>query len=69
MHEDWPEPPETLVGLQVAVRPVEGLIEVARFTVPVNPFRLVMVTVNVPVELPDKGRAAKLIVKGPVPVT
>jgi len=53
-----------LVGLQTTVRPVEGLIEVVRSTVPVKPFWFVTVTVNVPVELGPKGKAAKLYVKG-----
>ena len=45
-------------------QPVEGLIEVVRLTVPVNPFWPVTTTVNVPVELGPRGRAAKLYVKG-----
>jgi hypothetical protein len=59
VHDEDPEPPFTLVGLQVTVSPVAGLTDVVRFTVPANPFWLVIVTVNVPVELPDNGRAAK----------
>jgi hypothetical protein len=59
-----PEPPGMLVGLQTTVRPVEGLIDVVRSTVPVKPFWLVTVTVNVPVELGPKGKAAKSYVKG-----
>jgi hypothetical protein len=53
-----------LVGLQFTVSPVEGLIDVERLTVPVKPFWPVIVTVNVPVELADKGRATKLYVNG-----
>jgi hypothetical protein len=59
-----PEPPGMLVGLQTTVRPEEGWIEVVRFTVPVKPFWLVTVTLNVPVELGPNGKAAKLCVKG-----
>ena len=60
MHVEVPDPPGMLVGLQVAVSPVEGLIEVERLTVPVKPFMPVTVTEKVPVELPDKGKATKL---------
>ena len=49
-----------LVGLQFTVSPVDGLNDVERLTVPAKPFWLVIVTVNVPVELPDNGRATKL---------
>jgi hypothetical protein len=38
VHVEDPEPPGMLVGPQVTVRPVEGLIEVVRVTVPVKPF-------------------------------
>jgi hypothetical protein len=33
-----PDPPGMIVGLQVTVRPVDGLTEVVRFIVPVKPF-------------------------------
>ena len=46
--------------MQFTVSPVDGLIDVERLMVPVKPFWLVIVTVNVPVELPDNGRATKL---------
>jgi hypothetical protein len=64
VHVEDPEPPVRLVGLQTTVRPVEGLIEVVRSTVPVKPLWLVTVTVNVPVELGPSGKAANLYVKG-----
>jgi len=64
VHVEDPVPPGKLVGLQVTLSPVEGLIEVVRLTVPVNPFWPVTTTVNVPVELGPRGRAAKLYVKG-----
>jgi hypothetical protein len=60
VHVDDPEPPEMMVGLQFTVSPVGGLIDAEILTVPVKPFWLVIVTVNVPVELPDNGRATKL---------
>jgi hypothetical protein len=60
VHVDDPEPPAMMVGLQFTVSPVDGLIDAEILTVPVKPFRLVIVTVNVPVELPDNGRATKL---------
>jgi len=60
VHVDVPEPPLMMVGLQFTVSPVEGLNDVERLTVPVKPFWLVTVTVNVPVELPERGRATKL---------
>jgi len=45
---DVPEVPRTtLVGVRVQVKPVTGEIEVESATVPVNPFRLVTVTVEV----------------------
>jgi len=54
-----------LVGLQLTERPVEGVTEVARFTVPVNPFFPVTMTVKAPVLLAGlKERAAELIVNG-----
>ena len=61
---DDPEPPVMLDGLQFTVSPAEGLIAVERLTVPLKPFWLVIVTVNVPVEPPDRGRATKLYVNG-----
>lgn len=60
VHVDCPEPPVMVVGLQLTVRPVDGLTEVERLTVPVKPFWPVMVTVKVPLALPDNGRATKL---------
>lgn len=60
VHVDDPEPPLIMVGLQFTVSPVDGLIDVERLTVPAKLFWLVIVTVNVPVELPDNGRATKL---------
>jgi hypothetical protein len=48
-HVDVPEPPVMLVGLHVAVSPVEGLIEVARLTVPVKPLSGDTVALNPPV--------------------
>jgi hypothetical protein len=59
VHDEDPEPPVMLVGLQVTVSPVAGLTDVVRLTLPANPFWLVIVAVNVSVELPDSGRAAK----------
>ncbi len=64
VHVEDPEPPGMVVGLQVTLRSVEGLTEVVRVTVPVKPFWLVTVIVDVPVELGPKGKAAKLYVKG-----
>jgi hypothetical protein len=46
---DDPEPPDMLLGLQLMVSPVVGLVEVERDTVPVKPFWLVMVVVKLPV--------------------
>ena len=60
VHVEDPEPPVMLAGLQFTVSPVDGLIDVARLTVLVKPFWLVIVTVKVPVEPPERGRATKL---------
>jgi lysophospholipid acyltransferase (LPLAT)-like uncharacterized protein len=52
-HErvDVPEVPSvTLVGVRVQVSPVVGETAADRFTVPVNPFTAVTVTVEVPLE-------------------
>jgi hypothetical protein len=38
VHVDDPEPPVMMVGLQLTVSPVDGLIDVERLTVPENPF-------------------------------
>ncbi len=49
------EPPdvkETLVGLQDKFRPVDGVTDEARLTLPAKPPRLVRVIVDVPLE-PD----------------
>jgi len=50
LHVEDPEPPEMLVGLQLTVTPLEGVVEVERLTVPAKPFWAVIVTVKVPVE-------------------
>ena len=52
VHErvDVPEPPVTLVGFRVHVRPVEGETVSDNATVPVNPLVPVTVTVEVPGE-------------------
>ena len=61
MHVDDPDPPDMLGGLQLTLNPEEGLTEVARLTVPANPFRPVIVTVKVPLEPPlGDVSAAKL---------
>jgi len=60
VHVEDPEPPLMVVGLQITVSPVDGLNDDARLTVPVKPFWLAIVTVKVPVELPERGRATKL---------
>ncbi len=44
-----PEPPVTLVGDRVQVRPVAGDTEAVRATVPVNPLTGAIVIVEVPV--------------------
>ena len=52
---DVPVPPDVIVkmvGAQVAVRPVAGDTDLERVRVPVNPLRLVRVTVDVP-DVPD----------------
>lgn len=43
----------TLVGLRLQVRPVEGETRSVRLTVPMNPFALETVTVEVPL-VPEK---------------
>jgi hypothetical protein len=45
-----PEPLEMLDGVTEQARPVAGLTEVARVTVPVKPLMGVIVIVDVPVE-------------------
>ncbi len=60
MQADCPEPPVIVVGLQLTFNPVKGSIAVERLTVPVKLFWPVIVTVNVPLELPDNGSATKL---------
>jgi hypothetical protein len=56
-----------VVTLQATVSPVGGDVAIVRVTVPVKPFWLVTVAVNVPVSVVDvKVSAAKLIVKGEV---
>ncbi len=47
---DAPEAKVKLVGVQVAVSPVTGETVLDRVNVPVNPLRLVSVTVEVPVD-------------------
>ncbi len=47
---ELPELTARLVGLQATLRPVDGLTEVDRVIVPLNPLRLVSVTVEVPDE-------------------
>ena len=47
---ELPELTARLVGLQATLRPVDGLAEVDRVIVPLNPLRLVSVTVEVPDE-------------------
>lgn len=50
-----------LFGLQLTLNPEEGLMEVARLTVPANPFWPVMSTVKVPPVPPlEEASAAKL---------
>ena len=44
-----PDPPVMLVGEQLTVRPVDGLMLVVRLTVEVKPFLGVIVTVKLPV--------------------
>ena len=65
---DVPEPPSMLVGVQLTANPVEGVVVVERFTVPVKPFCPVTVTGNMPVEPPKLNeRLTELIVKGEDP--
>jgi hypothetical protein len=53
--------------LQPTVSPADGDVAIVRVTVPVKPFWLVTVAVNVPVSVVDvKVSAAKLIVNGEV---
>jgi hypothetical protein len=67
LHRVDPEPPKIVVMAQLTVSPVDGMIGVERFTVPVKPFWLVMVTVKLPVRLVDANvSAAKRIVNGAV---
>ncbi len=50
---DVAEPPEVstaLVGLQVTLRPVDGLTELVSVRVPLNPLRLARVIVDAPDE-------------------
>ena len=69
MHVDDPVPPGMLVGLQLAVSPGAGDIEVERLTVLEKPYLLAKVTVNVPV-LPAgvKLMLAELIVNDVEPL-
>ena len=61
MHVDDPDPPEMLAGLQLTLNPEEGLTEVARLTVPANPFWPVTATVKTPLVPPlGEASAAKL---------
>lgn len=47
---DWPEVPSvTLVGVKVHIRPVEGDTAAVTTTLPVKPWRAVVVMVEVPV--------------------
>lgn len=65
LQREDPEPPVIDVTLQLTVSPVDGVVVVVRVTVPVKPFRLVTVVVNVPVRLFEaKVSAAKLRLKG-----
>ena len=53
VHVEEADPPdvkETTEGLQDALRPVDGLIDCERLTLPANPPRLVNVTVEVPLD-------------------
>ena len=52
LHLDDPEPPEMLLGLQLTARPLEGEVEVERFTVPAKPFCDETVTLKEPLS-PD----------------
>ena len=68
-----PEVKVTLVGVHEAVRPVKGVTDVDRVTDPVNPFRLVSVTVDAPDEPAGKvtidGLAATLKSGGAITLT
>ena len=56
-----------VVTVQLTASPVDGVVVVESVTVPVKPFWLVTVAVNVPVSVVDvKVSAAKLIVNGEV---
>ena len=70
VHVEDPEPPGMLVGLQPAMSPVVGDIEVVRLTVLANPYLPVTVTLKVPV-LPAgvKVMLAELIVNVVEPLT
>ncbi len=63
MHVDDPEPPDILVELQLTLSPVEGEVEVERFTVPVNPFRADTVATKEPVAPELKATLDGLAVK------
>jgi hypothetical protein len=56
VHCEFPEPPEIVLGLQVAVIPEEGVVDVVRVTVPVNPPLPEIVVVKVPVPPEGKDR-------------
>ncbi len=73
---DVADPPEVnvkLVGVQEAVRPVEGVTVLDRVSDPVKPFRLVSVTVDAPDEPTGKvtveGLAVTLKSGGAITVT
>ena len=65
VQTEVPDPPVMLVGLQVTVRPVEGLTVVVRLTVPVKLLMGVMIVWNWPVEpFAVNVRVASFKVKG-----
>jgi len=67
LQAEDPEPPVMVVTVQLTASPVDGVVVVESVTVPVKPFWLVTVAVNVPVSVVDvKVSAAKLIVNGEV---
>ncbi len=57
---ECPEVKETLLGVHDTVRPVDGLTDSERLTLPANPPRLARVIVDVPLEPDWKPTAAGL---------
>ena len=57
---ETPDVKVTLVGMHDAIRPVRGVTDVDRLRDPVNPFRLVSVTVDVRDELAGKVTIVRL---------